>query len=79
MRQPYRRTASEKPPFDTLLQKKPQKFLFDYHLIRSLTEFKKIINMPYLYLLGMSVPPVMMAQIATNIYEQCLKNTPSET
>jgi DNA (cytosine-5)-methyltransferase 1 len=30
------------------------------------------LNMPYLYLLGMSVPPVMTAQIASNIYEQWL-------
>jgi len=30
------------------------------------------LNMPYLYLLGMSVPPVMTAQIATKIYEQWL-------
>jgi DNA (cytosine-5)-methyltransferase 1 len=30
------------------------------------------LNMPYLYLLGMSVPPVMTAQISTKIYEQWL-------
>jgi DNA (cytosine-5)-methyltransferase 1 len=30
------------------------------------------LNMPYLYLLGMSVPPVMTAQIAKQVYEQWL-------
>ena len=30
------------------------------------------LKMPYRYLLGMSVPPVMTAQIATRIYEQLL-------
>lgn len=29
-------------------------------------------KMPYLYLLGMSVPPIMTAQVATNIYDQWL-------
>jgi len=30
------------------------------------------IKMPYRYMLGMSVPPVMTAQIATNIYDKWL-------
>jgi len=30
------------------------------------------LNMPYLYLLGMSVPPIMTAQISTQIYSQWL-------
>lgn len=30
------------------------------------------LNMPYRYLIGMSVPPVMTAQIASNIYDQWL-------
>jgi len=31
------------------------------------------LNVPFKYLIGMSVPPVMMAQIATEIYEQWIK------
>jgi DNA (cytosine-5)-methyltransferase 1 len=30
------------------------------------------LNMPYLYLLGMSVPPVMTAQVSKQLYEQWL-------
>jgi len=32
-------------------------------------------NLKIIYVIGMSVPPVMMAQIATQIYKQWLKNT----
>ena len=41
--------------------------------ISSFPQDYKFLSEPYYYICGMSVPPVMMAQVATRIYEQWLK------
>ena len=57
--------------------------LFDYPRYFNVSELKKsgyypqdynFLNIKPHYLIGMSVPPVMTAQIATNIYEQWISN-----
>lgn len=43
-------------------------------LIGSFPQDYNFLDLPFRYLIGMSVPPVMMAQISHQIYEQWLKN-----
>lgn len=43
-------------------------------LIGSFPQDYNFLDLPFRYLIGMSVPPVMMAQVSHQIYEQWLKN-----
>jgi DNA (cytosine-5)-methyltransferase 1 len=52
--------------------RKPNKF--ESCCIGSYPQDYNFYNVQYYYLIGMSVPPVMTAQVATNIYEQWLSN-----
>ena len=51
--------------------RKPNKF--ESCCIGSFPMDYNFVGLPYNYMIGMSVPPVMTAQIATRIYEQVLK------